>query len=219
MLKFNTDWDGVLAEEFEKPYYVALRTFLKSEYSTRTVYPPMNDIFAAFRITEYKDVKVVILGQDPYHAPAQAHGLCFSVKPGIKPPPSLLNIYKEIEADMGIQCNKTLGFLQSWAEQGVFLLNTVLTVREGCAGSHRGKGWETLTDRVIELLNERQEGIVFLLWGANAKSKAPLITGKQHLILKAAHPSPLSAYNGFFGCRHFSMANEFLQGRAIDWKI
>ncbi len=192
MLKFNTDWDDVLAEELVKPYYLALRTFLKNEYATHSVYPPMNDIFTAFRTTEYKDVRVVILGQDPYHAPAQAHGLCFSVKPGIKPPPSLLNIYKEIASDTGQTCNTTCGFLQNWAQQGVFLLNTVLTVREGSAGSHRGKGWETFTDRVIELLNEAKQGIVFMLWGANAKSKAPLITGKHHLILQAAHPSPLS---------------------------
>ncbi len=217
MVKLGNDWDEILAGEFEKDYYKKLREFLKREYATQRIYPHMNDIFAALRLTAFKDVRVVILGQDPYHAPAQAHGLCFSVRPGIKPPPSLLNIYKEIEADVGQKCDKTCGFLESWAKSGVLLLNTVLTVREGAAGSHRGKGWEIFTDRIIELINERSEPVVFLLWGANAKSKASLINSPQHLILTAAHPSPLSAYNGFFGCKHFSKTNEFLGDDGIKW--
>lgn len=220
MVNIGNDWDALLADQFESEYYKNLRGFLKKEYSTQTVYPPMNDIWNALKATAYRDVKVVILGQDPYHGAGQAHGMCFSVKRGVEPPPSLKNIYKELEADLGIP-PASHGCLEAWAKQGVLLLNTVLTVREGAAASHRGKGWEILTDRIISLLSERQEPIVFLLWGRPAREKKALITGRHHLILECAHPSPLSAYNGFFGCRHFSKAKAFLnaQGKDIDWRI
>ncbi|MDF3001343.1 MAG: ung [Bacillota bacterium] len=220
MVTIGNEWDNVLKGEFEKEYYQELRKFLVSEYKSKTIFPSMYDIFNALKYTAYDDVKAVILGQDPYHEPNQAHGLCFSVKKGVPKPPSLVNIFKELERDLGVK-TPNHGYLEDWAKQGVLLLNTVLTVRMGQANSHKGKGWEQFTDRVIELLNQRKKPMVFLLWGANAKSKAALITGKQHLILTAAHPSPLSAHNGFFGCRHFSKANAFLSetGEEIRWEI
>ena len=221
MVKFNNDWDELLQDEFKKDYYLQLRQFLKNEYSTRTVYPDMYDIFNALKTTPREKIKAVILGQDPYHEPDQAHGMCFSVKPGVPAPPSLQNIFKELQDDLGCSIPQD-GYLMKWAEQGVLLLNTVLTVRAHQANSHKGKGWEIFTDRVIQLVNEKEEPVVFLLWGANARSKKPLITNPVHLILETVHPSPLSAYNGFFGCRHFSKANAFLAGNGIepiDWQL
>ena len=221
MVHIGNDWDEILGGEFDKPYYKKLRAFLKSEYSSKTIYPDMYDIFNALKFTPYEDVKVVILGQDPYHGPNQAHGLCFSVKKGVEPPPSLKNIFKEINADLGVNFSGS-GELTSWATQGVLLLNTVLTVRAGSPNSHKGMGWEILTDKIISLLNEREQPIVFLLWGANARAKKALITNKNHLVLETVHPSPLSAYNGFFGCKHFSKTNIFLEKngmKKIDWKI
>lgn len=223
MMHIGNEWDALLADEIKKDYYLRLREFLKQEYTTRRIYPPMEDIFNALRHTSYSDVRAVILGQDPYHGAGQAHGMCFSVKKGTPPPPppSLQNIFKELKADLGID-PPNHGELTQWADNGVLLLNTVLTVREGQANSHRGMGWEHFTDRVIQLLNERQQPIVFLLWGGNARSKANLITNPQHLVLQCAHPSPLSAYNGFFGCRHFSKTNEFLTQHGmqpINWKL
>lgn len=221
MMHIGNEWDELLADEIKKDYYLRLREFLKQEYSQHRIYPPMNDIFNALRHTSYSDVKAVILGQDPYHGAGQAHGMCFSVKKGTPPPPSLQNIFKELKADLGID-PPPHGELTAWAQQGVLLLNTVLTVREGQANSHRGMGWENFTDRIIELLNEREKPMVFLLWGGNARSKAKLVTSPQHLVLQCAHPSPLSAYNGFFGCRHFSKANEFLEKNGIepiDWRL
>lgn len=221
MVYLNNDWDDCLKDEFEKDYYQNLRRFLVDEYNHHTVYPDMHDIFNSLKYTAYKDVKVVILGQDPYHGPGQAHGCCFSVQDGIAQPPSLKNIFKELKDDMGYE-PPVSGNLTQWAKQGVLLLNTVLTVRAGQANSHAGKGWEKLTDHIIELLNQRDEPIVFLLWGRNAQSKIPLITNPNHLILKAAHPSPLSAYNGFFGCKHFSKTNSFLiqHGKQpINWQL
>ncbi len=221
MVNIGNDWDELLRGEFQKEYYLKLRQFLISEYNTHTIYPPMGDIFNALRATPYASVKAVILGQDPYHGAGQAHGMCFSVKKGVQPPPSLVNIFKELNADLGVPIPKH-GQLTDWAKNGVLLLNTALTVREGQANSHRGMGWEIFTDRVIELLNEREQPIVFLLWGGNARAKKRLITSPQHLVLECAHPSPLSAYNGFFGCRHFSKTNEFLKANGIspiDWTI
>ncbi len=221
MVSIGNDWDDILADEFKKPYYLALRQFLKEEYSSRIIYPSMYDIFNAFRYTPYSDVKVVLLGQDPYHGAGQAHGLCFSVKDGVASPPSLVNIFKELKNDVGCTVPQS-GCLTKWAERGVMLLNSVLTVREGAAGSHRGKGWETFTDSVISRLNNRKEPIVFMLWGNYAKSKIPLITSDRHLVLTAAHPSPLSASYGFFGCRHFSKANDFLVRNGmtpVDWQL
>jgi len=220
MVNLGNDWDGLLAEEFEKDYYKKLRGFLIGEYKTQTVYPPMHDIFNALKFTPYGSVKAVILGQDPYHGPGQAHGLCFSVRKGVAKPPSLVNIFKELKSDAGVD-EPSHGCLEDWAHQGVLLLNTVLTVRAGQANSHKGMGWEIFTDRVIALLAAREDPMVFMLWGAHAQSKAALLAGSRHLILKAPHPSPLSAHNGFFGCRHFSRANEFLAGfgEKIDWSI
>lgn len=220
MVNLGNEWDRLLAEEFQKEYYQELRQFLIGEYRTGVVYPSMHDIFNALKYTPYSEVKAVILGQDPYHGPGQAHGLCFSVKKGVEAPPSLVNIFKELSSDLGI-APPGHGCLLDWARRGVLLLNTVLTVRQGQANSHKGKGWEVFTDRVIELLNLRQEPMVFLLWGANAKSKQPFITNPRHLVLTAPHPSPLSAHNGFFGCRHFSTANEYLSqyGEPIDWRL
>jgi len=209
MVSLGNDWDNLLKQEFDKDYYLKLRDFLKSEYNSSTVYPPSKDIFNALKLTAYKDVRVVILGQDPYHGPNQAHGLAFSVQPGVEAPPSLVNMYKEINSEFGIHVAET-GCLVPWAKQGVLLLNTVLTVRAGEANSHRGCGWERFTDRVIELLNEREDPIVFLLWGKNAGEKEGLITNPKHVILKAPHPSPLSASRGFFGCGHFMKANQEL---------
>ncbi|MBQ7784009.1 MAG: uracil-DNA glycosylase [Oscillospiraceae bacterium] len=221
MVCFNNDWDEIMKGEFDLPYYKQLREFLKTEYFSLEVYPHMNNIFNAMKHTAYNDVKAVIIGQDPYHEPNQAHGLCFSVQKGCPIPPSLRNIYKEIESDLGIT-PASHGELYSWADSGVLLLNNVLTVRRGQANSHKGKGWETFTDNVIRKLNERERPIVFLLWGSNARTKKLLITNPSHLILEAAHPSPLSAHNGFFGCRHFSKCNAFLEANGIepvDWQI
>lgn len=223
MVNIGNNWDDLLREEFKKRYYTELREFLKNEYSNPAfnVYPDMNNIFNALRYTAYDDVKAVILGQDPYHQPGQAHGLCFSVKKGVQPPPSLVNIFKELNADTGVN-PPSHGELTDWAKAGVLLLNTVLTVREGQANSHKGKGWEYLTDKIIELLNERDRPIVFLLWGANARSKLELISSPLHKVLTCAHPSPLSAYNGFFGCGHFSKTNKFLEQNGIlpvNWEI
>ena len=221
MVNIGNDWDELLTGEFDKPYYLQLREFLKAEYRGFTIYPDMYDIFNALKFTPYSKVKAVILGQDPYHEPGQAHGLAFSVREGTEPPPSLKNIYKELNSDLGVPVPNT-GNLTKWAAQGVLLLNTSLTVRRGQANSHKGRGWEIFTDRVIALLNEREKPVVFILWGGNAKSKIPLITGKQHCVLTAAHPSPLSAHSGFFGCRHFSKCNAFLESRGIepiDWAL
>ncbi len=217
MVHIGNSWDQLLAGEFQKEYYLQLREFLKQEYTHHIVYPDMYDIFNALKYTPYEKVKVVILGQDPYHEPGQAHGLSFSVKKGILIPPSLRNIYKELHDDIGFQI-PSHGYLEHWAKQGVLLLNTVLTVQQHNAGSHRGKGWEMLTDEIIRLLNNRQEPMVFILWGANARSKKALITNKNHLILEAPHPSPLSAHRGFFGGKYFSRANAFLR-EPIDWQI
>ncbi len=221
MIEFKNDWDQILKEEFSQEYYLTLRKFLKKEYSTKRIFPDMYDIFNAFKYTSYKDVRIVIIGQDPYHGFGQAHGLCFSVKKGVEPPPSLKNIYKEIDNELHIGIPNH-GELSKWAAQGVLLLNTVLTVREGQANSHRGMGWEIFTDHVIEKLNARNTPIIFLLWGANARSKKALINNPIHKILECAHPSPLSAYNGFFGCGHFAKANQILRENGfneIDWKI
>lgn len=221
MVNIGNSWDELLKDEFKKEYYLNLREFLKTEYKTHTVYPDMYNIFNAFRYTAYEDVKAVILGQDPYHGPNQAHGLCFSVQKGVNPPPSLQNIFKELNSDLGVPVPKS-GELTKWTKSGVMLLNTVLTVRGGQANSHKGMGWETFTDRVIQILNEREKPIVFLLWGTPAKSKAKLITNPNHFILQTVHPSPLSAYNGFFGCRHFSKTNEILKKlgeEEIDWSL
>lgn len=222
MVEFGNDWDELLKDEFKKDYYLRLRQFLIQEYKTRRIFPGMYDIFNALKYTSYEDVKAVIIGQDPYHGVGQAHGLCFSVKKGVAPPPSLVNIFKEIKSDVGIDNTGKHGELTKWAQNGVLLLNNVLTVREGCPNSHKGMGWEQFTDDVISLLNLREKPMVFLLWGANARTKAKLVTNPSHLILTCAHPSPLSAYNGFFGCGHFSKANEFLKANnmeEIDWSI
>ena len=221
MVNIGNDWDEILKDDFSSEDYAALRTFLKSEYSSHTVYPGMYDIFNALKYTPYSSVKVVIIGQDPYHGPNQAHGLSFSVKEGVPPPPSLQNIFKEIKSDLGLPIPNH-GCLEKWARQGVLLLNAVLTVRAGQANSHKGQGWEKITDSIIRHLNDRQKPMVFLLWGANAGAKSALITNHSHLVLKCAHPSPLSAYNGFFGCRHFSKANKYLSEcglSEIDWRL
>ncbi|HKM30217.1 MAG TPA: uracil-DNA glycosylase [Bacilli bacterium] len=214
MILFNNNWDQLLQDEFTKEYYQKLRHFLVNEYNNNIIYPAMNDLFNALKLTDYKDVKAVILGQDPYHGIGQAHGLSFSVPQGTVIPPSLKNIYKEINNDLGIEMENS-GDLTCWAKEGVLLLNTVLTVRANQANSHKGKGWETFTDRIIELLNEREEPIVFILWGNNAKAKIDKISNPHHLILTAPHPSPLSAYAGFFGCQHFSQTNVFLNKNKI----
>ncbi|MBQ3520731.1 MAG: uracil-DNA glycosylase [Firmicutes bacterium] len=221
MVNLENSWDKVLEGEFDKEYYQKLRQFLIGEYRSRAVYPDMYSIFNALKYTAYEDVKAVILGQDPYHQPGQAHGLCFSVKKGVQIPPSLVNIYKELESDLGIK-PPSHGYLESWARSGVLLLNTVLTVRDSQANSHKGKGWEIFTDRVIELLNEREKPMVFILWGNNAKAKEKLITNPAHCIIKSAHPSPLSAHYGFWGGKYFSRTNEFLISTGqepIDWSI
>lgn len=220
MVKLGNDWDHVLAGEFEKEYYIQLREFLKREYSSHVIYPNMHDIFNALKMTPYSQVKVVILGQDPYHQPGQAHGLCFSVKPGVEKPPSLVNIFKELQSDLGIEPPLD-GSLEQWAQNGVLLLNTVLTVRQGQANSHKGKGWEQFTDKVITVLNEREKPMVFILWGANAQAKEPMITNPNHLVIKSAHPSPLSAHKGFWGGNYFSKTNQFLSqfGEPVNWAI
>ncbi len=221
MVHIGNDWDEILAEEFEKEYFLNLRDFLKKEYEEQTIYPPKEDIFNALRYSSYENTKVVIFGQDPYHEPNQAHGLCFSVNKGVQIPPSLVNIYKEIENDLGIT-PPDHGYLEKWAKQGVLLLNNVLTVRKGQANSHRGKGWEEFTDSVARHLNERKTPMVFILWGSNARSKETLITNKNHMIIAGPHPSPLSAYRGFFGGGYFSKANRFLEitgQKPIDWDL
>lgn len=217
----KNDWKNYLDEEFDKSYYRHLRDFLKNEYQQTTIFPSMHDIFNAFHLTPYAQVKVVILGQDPYHGPNQAHGLSFSVKPGNAIPPSLLNIYKELKQDLGCSIPNH-GYLKKWAEQGVLLLNTVLTVRAHAANSHKNKGWETFTDEVIKHLNNHTSPIVFILWGSHARAKKSMITQPNHYIIESPHPSPLSAHRGFFGSRPFSKTNEFLksvQRTPIDWQI
>lgn len=217
----KNDWKIYLNEEFEKDYYKRLRAVLKKEYETKTVYPAMENIFNALHLTSFENTKVVILGQDPYHQKGQAHGLSFSVNKGIKIPPSLLNIYKELQTDLGLYMPNN-GFLEKWAKQGVLLLNTTLTVVESNANSHQNIGWSIFTDKVISSLNEKTSPVVFILWGNNAISKEKLITNKKHLVLKSVHPSPLSANRGFFGSKPFSKTNEFLKLNGlngIDWQI
>lgn len=215
-------WQQVLSAEFEKPYMQSLRAFLRHEKDQKKIiYPKSRDVFQAFNYAPFHKVEVVILGQDPYHGPNQAHGLCFSVMPGVKPPPSLVNIYKELRDDLNIPIS-TNGCLENWAKQGVLLLNSVLTVEQGLPASHQGKGWEQFTDKAIELLNELSNNLVFILWGAYAQRKGQIINPKKHCILKAAHPSPFAARNGFFGCRHFSAANQYLSAHGktpIDWHV
>lgn len=221
MVSLGNDWDKVLAGEFEQDYFQRICETLKKEYAEYEIYPPKDCVFNALRTTPYSKVKAVILGQDPYHGPGQAHGLCFSVQPGVQPPPSLQNIFKELKSDLGIDPPQN-GTLTKWAEHGVLMLNTTLTVRRGQANSHKNIGWTTFTDHVIQKLNEHEQPIVFLLWGANARSKKAFITAPQHLVLEAAHPSPLSAYNGFFGCRHFSKCNDYLRAAGVepvDWRL
>lgn len=218
---FDNDWEEILRPEMEKEYYQKLRGFLVNEYKTKTIYPDMFSIFNALHYTSYKDTKVVILGQDPYHGPNQAHGLAFSVNPGVRIPPSLLNIYKELKTDIGCYIPNN-GYLKKWANQGVLLLNTSLTVRASNANSHSKIGWEIFTDYVIRVLNEREEAVIFILWGNNAKSKIKLITNGRHYIIKSVHPSPLSANRGFFGSKPFSKANQILESlekTPIDWQI
>lgn len=221
MIKLNNDWDELLKDEFEKTYYLNLMEFLKHEYSEKTIYPSINNMYDALKKTSYKDTKVLILGQDPYHGENQANGLAFSVQPGVRTPPSLLNIYKELNLELGCFIPNN-GNLMPWANQGVLLLNTALTVRAHEANSHKGQGWETFTDEIIKILNKRSESVIFVLWGANARKKKEFITSKQHYVLEAPHPSPLSARRGFFGCGHFSRINEILvslQKDKIDWQI
>lgn len=221
MVQIGNEWDALLADEFASDYYAQIRAVLKQEYAAHEIYPPMQDIFNALRYTSYSDVKAVLLGQDPYHGPGQAHGLCFSVRPGIPQPPSLRNIFTELSQDMGLPVPQT-GCLIPWAEQGVLMLNTTLTVRRGQANSHSKIGWTRFTDAIIQKLNDRDKPMVFLLWGSNARSKKAFITNPNHLILETVHPSPLSAHQGFFGCRHFSKCNEFLMEHGIapiDWTL
>lgn len=221
-INLEESWLQVLQPEFAKPYFAGLKNFLLDEKSKYAVFPPGSQVFAALNLTPFNSVKVVILGQDPYHGAGQAHGLCFSVPKGIKPPPSLVNIFKEIQEDMGVKMPVNNGFLENWAKQGVLLLNATLTVRANMAGSHQNRGWETFTDKIISELSARRQNLVFLLWGRYAQNKEALVDGSRHLILKAAHPSPFSAYNGFFGCKHFSKANQYLQEHnmePIDWAI
>lgn len=221
MVNIGNDWDEILKGEFEKPYYLKLREFLKEEYKNNIIYPDMHDIFNALKYTSYKDTKVLILGQDPYHGENQAHGLAFSVKPGVKTPPSLLNMYKELNSEFECFIPNN-GFLVPWTKQGILLLNTALTVRAHEANSHKGKGWETFTDHIIETLNLRQDPVIFVLWGNNARSKKKLIDTSRHYIIESAHPSPLSASRGFFGSKPFSQVNDILiklGKEPIDWQI
>ncbi|MBQ3383588.1 MAG: uracil-DNA glycosylase [Erysipelotrichaceae bacterium] len=218
----NQSWDPFLNEEFQKPYFKELSAFLKREYETKTIYPPKKEVFSSFYYTDLDKVKVVILGQDPYHEPGQACGMCFAVKPGVQLPPSLQNIYKEIQDDLKIPMNYNNGYLVKWAKQGVLLINSVMTVEKGKANSHAGRGWETFTNHVIEKINTLDQPVVYLLWGNNARQKKSLITNPRHLILETVHPSPLSVYRGFFGCRHFSKANDYLRKNGtepIDWRM
>lgn len=214
-VRIHESWKKLLQEEFNKPYFEELTAFVKKEYGSKTVFPPPKDIFKAFDLCPFDQVKVVILGQDPYHGPGQAHGLCFSVNDNVPPPPSLINIYKEISSDVGGEMPKT-GNLERWAKQGVFLLNAILSVVAHQPTSHQNKGWEEFTDAVIRLISEKKEHVVFMLWGKYAISKAWMIDDKKHLVLTAPHPSPLSASRGFFGCKHFSKANEFLKAHGLD---
>ena len=217
----QNDWLEPLAPEFKKPYYAKLYKTIREEYSTRQIFPPADEIFTAFEMTPLSDVKVVIIGQDPYHGDGQAHGLCFSVKPDVETPPSLVNMYKELNSDLGCYIPNN-GYLIKWAKQGVLMLNTVLTVRAHQANSHRGIGWEEFTDAAIRILNEQDRPIVYLLWGKPAQMKKNMLNNPKHLILEAPHPSPLSAYRGFFGCQHFSKTNAFLKENGltpIDWQI
>jgi uracil-DNA glycosylase len=217
----HNDWWPWLQQEWQQPYFRQLAAFVHEAYETREVYPPKARVFSAFENCPWKDIKVVILGQDPYHEPHQAHGMCFSVLPGTPIPPSLQNIFSELNQELGCYLPDN-GYLMPWARQGIFLLNTVLTVERGRANSHAGRGWETFTDHAIAKVNEKEDPVVFLLWGRNARSKASMIDKSRHLVLEAAHPSPLSAYNGFFGCGHFRKTNAFLQEHGktpIDWQI
>ena len=221
MFNLDNDWKDILKDVFDSNEVIKLNEFLSLEYDNKTIYPSRENIFTALKLTSYKNVKVVIIGQDPYHEPNQAHGLAFSVLEGIKLPPSLKNIYKEIEEDLGIKMSSS-GNLTSWAKQGVLLLNNVLTVREHEANSHKKKGWEFVTNKIVEKLNDRDDVVIFVFWGNNAKEKQKLITNPRHIVLTAPHPSPLSAYHGFFGCKHFSMINEILRKNnkeEINWKI
>ncbi len=220
-MEITNGWKRIIDEEKEKDYFVNLKRFLLEEYEKHTIYPKKGEIFKCFELTDFKDVKVVILGQDPYHQPFQAHGLCFSVNKGVKVPPSLVNIYKEINSDLGCKI-PTHGNLTKWASQGVLLLNTIMSVRDSSPMSHSNKGWEVFTNRVIEELNKDDNPKVFMLWGSPSRKKKELITNNKHLILETVHPSPLSAYNGFFGCKHFSKANKYLKDNnreEIDWEI
>ncbi len=219
-VKIEESWREVLQPQFDSVYFEMLTTFVRRAYQTTTVYPPGSKIFEAFNRTPFDKVKVVILGQDPYHGPNQAHGLCFSVQDGIQPPPSLINIYKELQKEYGVAVNMTNGNLTRWADQGVLLLNATLTVEAGKAGSHQSKGWETFTDAAIKALSDRREGLVFMLWGSYAQQKGRVIDRRKHLVLESSHPSPLSVYRGFDGCGHFKKANQYLQSRGqepIDW--
>ena len=221
MVNIGNDWDEILKDEFEKEYYKKMRKFLINEYKTKIIYPKPEEIFTAFKLTSYKDCKIILLGQDPYHGENQAHGLAFSVKEGIKLPPSLRNMYKEINNEDGYEMSKN-GHLVPWAKQGILLLNTALTVIAENANSHSKIGWEIFTDNIIEILNKREESLIFILWGSNARSKKRLIDTKKHYILEGVHPSPLSANRGFFGCGHFKKANEILKElgkKEIDWRI
>lgn len=221
MVNLNNDWDEILKDEFEKEYYQKLRKFLITEYKSETIYPKMENIFSALKLTSYKDCKVLILGQDPYHGSNQAHGLAFSVNIGIKTPPSLQNMYKELRDELGLYVPNN-GYLVPWAEQGILLLNTALTVRAGAANSHSKVGWEIFTDSIIKYLNDREDPVIFVLWGGNARKKKAFINTDRHYILEAAHPSPLSAHNGFFGCGHFKKINEILSSlgkKEINWQI
>ena len=222
MAMIDNDWLPCIQDEFRKPYYKELYRFIRQEYNTRVVYPPADDIFNAFHLTPLSEVKALILGQDPYHGPRQAHGLCFSVLPDQSEiPPALQNIYQELKEDLGCFIPNN-GYLEKWARQGVLMLNTVLTVRAHQPGSHQGRGWEQFTDAIIQAVNAQERPVVYLLWGRPAQSKIPLLTNPGHLILKAPHPSPLSAFRGFFGCKHFSQANAFLESHGIspiDWQI
>ena len=223
-IKLDGSWKKHLAAEFSKPYMQELKKFLQREYSKKKIiYPKGSEFFNAFNITPFENVKVVILGQDPYHGPAQAHGLCFSVLSGVDVPPSLVNIFKEMQTDLGLTANHFLhGNLSKWAEQGVLLLNAVLSVENGKAASHRGRGWEEFTDKVIQEVNDKREHVVFMLWGAYAQKKGEIIDRKKHLVLTAPHPSPLSSYRGFFGCKHFSKGNKYLKSHGIeevDWRL
>lgn len=221
-VQLEASWLSALDGEFDKPYMQQLRSFLLSEKRAgKRIFPPGDELFNAFAHTPLDRVKVVILGQDPYHGPGQAHGLCFSVRAGVGIPPSLHNIYRELHDELGLPIPRH-GDLSAWAEQGVLLLNSVLSVECGCAGSHQGRGWETFTDRVVEVVNERRDGVVFLLWGSYAQRKGAVIDTRRHCVLKAPHPSPLSAHRGFFGCGHFAAANEYLAARgvaAVDWRL